>query len=153
MNVLKLKWRHWMIWGIALPILYLANWSVTPEIVGVRRLESYFRPKGQMLFDSVVWKRKSPGFSTQRYEMVDDILSKRLQLGLDRRAVEAILGEPDLAAVRSVTEVELSYNLASQEDYPARSFFFPWRLGNLELWILLLRFRDDRLYSMEVLPT
>jgi len=119
----------------------------------VTKLESFFRPKGKLQFDSNKWKQKQPSSWGERYEMVDDLLRKQLRPGLNRQQVDDLLGKPDVDAPRGAGEVELSYSLASQKDYPARSVLFPGRLENLELWILLLRFRDGKLYSMEVVPT
>jgi hypothetical protein len=42
------------------------------------------------------------------------------------------------------------YMLASQKDYPARSFLFPGRLQNLENWTLAVGFRNGRAYSATV---
>ncbi len=138
---------------IALAVLYGANWMFTPEVISVTKLESFFRPKGKLQFDSNKWKQKQPSSWGERYEMVDDLLRKQLRPGLSRQQVDDLLGKPDVDAPRGAGEVELSYSLASQKDYPARSVLFPGRLENLELWILLLRFRDGKLYSMEVVPT
>jgi len=147
--------KHRWLWAaaIALVLLYGANWMVTPEVVGVTKLESVFRPQGKLAFDSNKWKQKQESPWGERYEMVDDLLRKQLRLGLSRQEVEELLGKPDVDAPRGAGELELSYSLASQKDYPARSVLFPGRLENLELWILLLRFRDGRLYSIEVVPT
>ena len=138
---------------IALVVLYGANWMFTPEVVSVTKIESFFRPKGKLQFDSNKWKQKQASSWGERYGMVDDLLRKQLRLGLSRQEVEDLLGKPDVDAPRGAGELELSYNLASQKDYPARSILFAGRLGNSELWILLLRFRDGRLYSIEVVPT
>lgn len=147
----KYRWP-WAV-AIALVLLYGANWMFTPEVVSVTKLESFFRPKGKLQFDSNKWKQKQPSSWGERYEMVDDLLRKQLRPGLSRQEVEDLLGKPDVDTPRGAGELELSYNLASQKDYPARSLLFPGRLENLELWILLLRFRDGRLYSVEVVPT
>lgn len=138
---------------VAVVALYGANYLFTPDIVGITQLESFFRPKGELRFDSNKWKQKQASSWGERYKMVDDILRNQLQPGRSRQEVEDLLGKPDIAAPRDGGELELHYNLASQKDYPARSLLFPGRLQNLELWILLLRFRDGRLYSAEVVPT
>ena len=80
------------------------------------------------------------------------VYSTDLDLVLSDMAANTV-GQADITAPRDAGEVEMHYTLASQKDYPARSVLFPGRLGNLELWILLLRFRDGRLYSAEVVPT
>lgn len=138
---------------IAFVAVYAANWMFTPEVVSVTKLESIFRPKGKLPFDSNKWKQKQASSWGERYQMVDDLLRKQLRVGLTRQEVENLLGKPDVDAPRGDGELELSYSLASQKDYPARSVLFPGRLENLELWILLLRFRDGRLYSIEIVPT
>ncbi|MGC8990120.1 MAG: hypothetical protein ACP5MD_08370, partial [Verrucomicrobiia bacterium] len=43
---------------IALVVLYGANWMFTPEVISVTKLESFFRPKGKLQFDSNKWKQK-----------------------------------------------------------------------------------------------
>ncbi|MGA4579899.1 hypothetical protein [Limisphaera sp. VF-2] len=149
-GVFNYRW----IWAvvITLTLLYGANWFLTPEIVGIRKLESAFRPKGKRQCDSQKWKQKEPSSWGERYEMVDDLLRKHLHSGLTREEVEGLLGKPDVEAIRGDGELELSYSLASQKDYPARSVLFPGVLQNLELWVLLLRFRGGQLYSAEVVP-
>lgn len=138
---------------VAVILLYGANYMFTPDIVGITQLESFFRPKGESHFEATKWKQKEKSSWGERYKMVDDLLKTRLRLGLSQREVEDLLGKPDIAAPREDREMELHYNLASQKDYPARSVLFPGRLQNLELWILLLRFRDGRLHSVNVVPT
>jgi hypothetical protein len=139
--------------AVAVVVLYGANYMFTPDIVGITQLESFFRPKGALQFDSIKWKQKEKSAWGERYKMVDDLLKTQLRPGRSQQEVEDLLGKPDIAAPRDGGELELHYNLASQKDYPARSVLFPGRLQNLELWILLLRFREGRLYSVEVVPT
>jgi len=143
-----------LMWGaVAVVVLYDANYMFTPDIVGITQLESFFRPKGELQFDSTKWKQKEVSSWGERYKMVDDLLKNQLRSGRSRQEIEDLLGKPDIAAPREGGEMELHYNLGSQKDFPSRSVLFPGRLGNLELWILLLRFRDGRLYSVEVVPT
>ena len=143
-----------LMWGIAaVAVLYAVNYIFTPEIVGITKLETFFRPKGELKFESETWKQKQPSSWGERYGMVDDLIRTHLALGRSQQEVEALLGKPDIAAPLDGGEVILCYALASQKDYPARSILFPGRLGNLEPWILRLRFRDGRLYLMEVVPT
>jgi hypothetical protein len=85
---------------IALAVLYGANWMFTPEVISVTKLESFFRPKGKLQFDSNKWKQKQPSSWGERYEMVDDLLRKQLRPGLSRQQVDDLLGKPDVDAPR-----------------------------------------------------
>jgi hypothetical protein len=142
-----------MFGAVVVLLLYAANYMVTPEVVGITELEAFFRPKYELKFDSEKWKQPQAASWGERYKMVDDLLRTQLALGRSQREIEELLGKPDIAAPRDAGVFEMHYTLASQKEYPSRSILFPGRLGNLELWILLLHFRDGRLYSVQVVPT
>jgi hypothetical protein len=149
--------RHRWVWrtvGVLL-VLYGANWFFTPLFVSETTLESAFRPKGKLRFDPTKWREKPSRPWGVRYEMVDDLLTRFLRPGMTLREVIDLLGQPDLASEWPVGsgELDVHYNLGSQRDYPARSVLFPGRLANLELWVLDLRFRGERLYKVRVKPS
>jgi hypothetical protein len=144
------KWLNLCI--LATTFLYCANYFVTPEIVGVTKLEQFFRPKRATPFDSNNWKAASPT-SGERFKMVDELLKRRILQGRSRREIVELLGSPSIGTPANGIEVQMLYPLASQKDYPAHSFWFPGRLHNLEVWILLLRFREGRVYLAEVIAT
>jgi len=139
---------RWLWIGIgALAVLYCMNWLFTPEIVGIVKLEEFYRPKGRLKFDPEKWC--APSYFGQRYEMVDDLLQRCLPLGLSREEVESLLGPPHLVQLLE-EDTLVWYELGWRRDYPSRSIFFPGRLINVETWLLELRFRDGRLYAARV---
>lgn len=146
----KIKTLKWA--AAVVLVLYGANYMFTPEYIGITKLETYFRPKVGLQFDSSKWKQSQELSWGERYKMVDNLIQMYLIKGRSQHEIEDLLGKPDIAAPRENGEFEMHYTLASQREYPARSVFFPGRLGNLELWVLLLHFRDGRLYSVEVVP-
>jgi len=153
MNAKSPRAKQFIGTAVAVVVLYGANYVFTPEIVGVTKLESFFRPKGDLQFDHDKWRQKQAASWGERYKMVDDLLRNQPLSGRSQQEVEDLLGKPDIAAPRDNREIELHYTLASQKDFPARSVLFPGRMGNSELWILLLYFRDGRLYSASVVPS
>ena len=123
-------------------MLYVMTLTLAPVLISETQLEVFLRPKGEMVFDPVVWKRTTPG-DGERYKMVDDLLRRRLLVSRNQEEVLALLGEPNLVASIN-NEPALYYVLGSQSDYPARSSVLPLKLGNLESWILAVHFQGGR---------
>lgn len=142
----KYHWRWIAV--VAVLVLYGLNYVFTPDIVGITKLEVFFRPRGELQFDSDKWKKTPPG-GGERYKMVDDLLSKQLLLDRSPEEIKSLLGEPDIAALED-GEPAMYYMLGSQKDYPSRSLLFPGGLGNLENWTLAVRFRNGRAYLTTV---
>lgn len=136
-----------------LVLFYAANWMFTPELVGVVKLECIFRPRYKMPFDPDKWRNHENVKWGVRYEMVDQLLEKNFggQLTLDK--VYKLLGAPNIKSTRPSGEIDLMYNLGSQETYPSRSILFPGRLQNVELWVLMIRIRSNSVVSVKVVPT
>ena len=72
-----------------LAALYALNYFVTPEVIGVTRLEELARPRGRLDFNASRWQelRQAPG---QRYEMVDSLLSAKVLIGVDTTQVRSM---------------------------------------------------------------
>lgn len=139
--------------GLALILigLYGINYFVTPEMVGVAKLEICCRPRGQMKFDAEHWGRTTPT-SGERYAMVDDLLVTKAIINLDAEHIERLLGKPDL-----ITEKEderlLFYILGYQMAQPSRSIWWPGRFPNQDKWMLEIQLRGGRAYSARVFFT
>jgi hypothetical protein len=133
-------------------ILFALNWFVTPKFVGVTKLESKYRPKMRFPFDSAQWKRTQPS-SGDRYKMVDTLLEEVITIRDDFEKVEKLLGSPEITEKKENGEVYAIYTLGSQSQFPARSELFKWRLENSELWVLMLHFKQGKLWSFEVRPS
>lgn len=131
--------------------LYMVNYIVTPNLIGIVNLELYCRPRGKLKFDSEIWKQAEPASRT-RYEMVDDLLDSGLLRNLDVTQIEGLLGKPDL-----VSDVDgeklLVYYLAYQRDYPSKSVFFPYIFSNFDQWMLEIRIRNGKCYLAKVFFT
>jgi hypothetical protein len=143
--------RRFIMVGVAIPVLYLVNLFVTPELVGPNRLEILCRPRGSMEFDASLWNT-SPAVwgESKRYEMVDNLLAKGRLIGLSEPDLKKLLG--DANSVGNVSDDEaLYYNLARQKDYPARSIWFPGAFPNHEIWILEVVLRQGKVHSARVL--
>lgn len=132
----------------ALPVLFLLNYMLTPALVGENRLEEFFRPRGEMAFDSAAWRETSPA-AGKRYEMTDDLLASGRLLGLTETQVKALLGEPNSTGDEEGEKV-LVYHLAKQRDYPAKSLWFPGFFPNHEAWMLAVRVRNGSAQSAKV---
>ena len=170
-------------------LLYALNYFVTPIILGVRALESSFRPGSSQPFDSKVWKdsglilnggigKWSPSYG-RRYAMIDDLLAKHLVVGMEASDVSRILGNPDAGLTdKRELEAELSavgnqsglfdrspakeilrspddiaywaYHLGSQQQYPARSMWFPGVFANGEGWKLLVKIKDGKVDALSI---
>ncbi len=118
--------------------LYVINSAVTPLLVSARTLEPVFRPRIGAPFDASKWKAASFD-SGEKFAMVDT-LPKRLR-GKQRAQVVTLVGEPDCAYKRDSVEV-LIYHLASQRQFPAKSWLFPWAFPNAEAWALQLKLKE-----------
>lgn len=129
-------------------VLYILNMAFTPDIVGITNLEIYYRPKGNMEFRIKKW-REAGQASGDRYEMVDDLMERKILMGLNKDEIMKMLGDPSLIS-RKDEELIMYYMLGSQEDYPARSLFFPLVLGNVEGWTLAIHLRNGHAYSTEI---
>jgi hypothetical protein len=138
--------------GLAfLAALYAANYSLTPELVGVVKLEEHCRPRGQLEFDSESWKQTSPA-SGKRFEMVDSLLESGSLLNLDATQIETLLGKADIVSDQQA-EKQFVYLLADQCAFPAKSLFFPGLFANLDQWWLEIRLRDGKTYLARVFFT
>jgi hypothetical protein len=145
--------RKWIGRGfVILLILYAYNYAFTPYIIGVTKLEAHFRPTGNLHFDSRIWKSAIPA-GGERYEMVDDLLRRGGLFERTENEIKGLLGKPDIATSSDDGTVEMHYTLASQKTYPARSFLFPRRFGNSELWTLVIRLREGRVNCVKVIAS
>ena len=152
-NSVRRSGSHLAFWvAFSILILFALNWVVTPEFVGVTKLESKYRPKMRFPFDAAQWKRTQPS-SGERYKMVDTLLEKVIEIGDDFEKVERLLGSPEITEKRESGEVYAHYTLGSQSQFPAHSALFKWRLENSELWVLLLHFKQGKLWSFAVVPS
>ena len=84
--------------------------------------------------------------------MVDDLLARRVVIGLDRNQVEKLLGTPDLVNERGGEEY-LFYILGDQRDYPAKSIWFPGVFPNNDRWMLEIRLGNGKVYLANVFFT
>jgi hypothetical protein len=134
-----------------LPALYAVNYFVTPDLVGVIKLEERCRPLGKLKFNSGIWKQATPS-SGKRFEMVDDLLAAVTLINLDTNQVENLLGEPDIVSDQQ-GEIQFVYVLGDQRKYPARSIWFPCLFANLDRWMLEVRLRNEKVYFARVFFT
>jgi hypothetical protein len=138
--------------GLAsLAALYAVNYFVTPDLIGVVKLEEHCRPRGKLKFDSENWKQAAPT-SGKRFEMVDNLLASGLLLNLDATQVETLLGKADIVSDQQ-GEKQFVYLLADQRAFPAKSVFFPGFFANLDQWMLEIRLRDGKTYLARVFFT
>ncbi len=113
-------------------IAYVANYCITPRLVGVSNLKLQMRPRCNSQFDTIRWRDSNPT-KGQRYAMVDDLMERRLLLGKTEAGVSELLGEP-MARKQTGRETMLYYTLSSQDVYPARSWLFPGLFGTFDNW-------------------
>jgi hypothetical protein len=132
-------------------LFYVMNYFVTPDVVGVARLEEHFRPRGKSKFISQFWKEARAG-SGHRFEMVDDLIKGNSLMGLDLNQVKDLLGNPDLFTNHQ-SENELFYMLADQKMYPAKSIWFPGLFANQDRWMLQVRLRNGKVFLAKVFFT
>jgi hypothetical protein len=136
--------------------LYLANYFVTPAVVG-EQLEISFRPHLRSLFDPRTWKKAGPEIPAtpahvhygKRFEMVDDLMRSGLLAGAREQRVMELLGTPESTGEQSGTK-SFYYFLADQRQYPARSIWFPGVFANLDRWMFEVRFRNGRVVLARV---
>lgn len=134
-----------------LPALYAVNYFVTPDLVGITKLEEQCRPHGQLKCDSETWKQTAPT-SGKRFEMVDDLLAAGALISLDASQVESLLGKADIVSDQQ-GEKQFVYVLGDQRAYPARSIWFPRLFANLDRWMLEVRLRNGKAYFAKVFFT
>jgi len=116
----------WLIFGV--------NYIVGLVFIGVPTLELAFRPRRSVPFESESW-RSATFASGTRYTMAQDlILSDRLR-GMTTAEVLAMLGPPVRWRRSEFVEI-LTYELAAQQQYPARSWLYPWLFPNTGSWEL-----------------
>lgn len=133
---------------------YLLNYLLAPVLVG-EKLEIYFRPKYERPFDSKIWKQTSFGSTTNsglRYEMFDDLISKKFAPQTDESELIALLGDADSVSLIDGDRC-LFYVLGDQRQYPVKSFLFPWRFSNFDRWMLEVRFGRGKLVSWKIFFT
>jgi hypothetical protein len=136
---------------VLLPTLYVVNYFVTPDLIGVTKLEERCRPRGKLKFDSEAWKQAAPT-SGKRFEMVDDLLKRDTLLNLDANQVENLLGKADITSEQQ-GEKRFVYVLGDQRAYPARSIWFPRLFANLDRWMLEVRLRNGKVFFVKVFFT
>lgn len=146
--VLSVQWRFVAVGLAALLVLFSLNYVFTPALVGEDRLEEFFRPRGEMAFDSPTWRESSIA-AGKRYEMTDDLLDSGRLIGLTETQVKVLLGEPNSMGDEDDERV-LVYHLAKQRDYPAKSLWFPRFFPNHEAWMLAVRVRNGSAQSAKV---
>jgi len=105
-----------------LPTLYAMNYLVTPDLIGVTKLDELCRPRGKLKFDSETWKQ-APSTSGIRFEMVDDLLKTDAFLNLDANQVKSLLGNADIVS-NVQDEKQFVYMLGDQRACQARSIWF-----------------------------
>lgn len=145
------KTRFFAIVSVAVLLIYCLNYFLTPCFVGVKRLESFFRPRGTEKFNSQTWKFASP-FSGERYQMADDLIQSRILLHRDRADVETLLGKPDLIYEQE-GETHYTYTLGGQRKIPVRSVWFPGWFANIDRWLLDIRFINGKVCGMKLYAT
>ncbi|MCX8156728.1 MAG: hypothetical protein N3J91_09825 [Verrucomicrobiae bacterium] len=136
---------------VLLPTLYAANYFVTPNLIGVTKLEERCRPRGKLKFDSETWKQAAPT-SGRRFEMVDDLLKADTLFNLDANQVENLLGKADIVSDQQ-GEKQFVYVLGDQRAYPARSIWFPRLFANRDRWMLEVRLRNGKVSFAKVFFT
>ena len=131
-------------------LLYWINYNVTPDLIGPNRLEIFCRPRGNLKFDSKLWK-DSPYIleRSKRYEMVDDLLSRSLLIGLNESGIQRLIGHPNTSNDTNGVGIYVYY-LARQKDYPAKSIWFPGQFPNHEAWMLEIIFKGGKATSARV---
>ena len=131
--------------------LYAINYFVTPDLVGIVKLEERCRPRGKLKFDSGTWKNATPA-SGKRFEMVDDLLAEGALTNVDANQIEGLLGKADIVTNQQ-GEQQLVYMLGDQRAFPASSIWFPYLFANLDRWMLEIRLRNGKAYFAKVFFT
>jgi hypothetical protein len=137
--------------GLSLPLLYCANYFITPNVVGIVRLETGCRPRGGVRFDSGKWKEPSAS-AGKRYEMVDSLLADGILPGVNVAQLRDLLGRPDMTQQKDGDQL-LFYMLGTQNTFPSRSFWFPGLFANCDRWFLEIRLHGGKVESARVFFT
>lgn len=151
MNKTSTRELSFLVKGIVcLLAIFILNYLVTPIFVGENKLEEFFRPRGKLDFDPLMWKSAAMD-SGKRYEMVDSLLDSRQLLGLSDLRVKQILGEPSALNFTEQGDKVMTYYLSRQRNYPASSFLFPYFFPNHEIWMLSLLLTNRNVESAKVI--
>jgi hypothetical protein len=137
--------------ALLLPGVYVLNYFLTPDLVGIAELEVNCRPPGKARFDSDIWRQASIS-SGKRYEMVDDLLASKRIINLDSTQIEKLLGKPDLVSNKDGEEL-LFYILGDQRTHPSKSVWFPGLFPNNDRWMLEVRLRQKKASAARVFFT
>lgn len=75
--------------------------------------------------------------------MANDLVARRRLSNRSHREVSVMLGTPDNEYKQDEALTIMVYGLASQQDFPASSRFFP-SFWNTEAWMLEIHLKGDR---------
>ena len=131
----------------AVAALFIANIVVTPKLIGVSALESFFRPRLREAFDSARWRAASLE-SGQRYAMAGELLKSRRLAGARTNDIAAVLGPPDGTSQNPAKE--WLYYLAPQKLFPSRSILFPAVFWNMDAWTLVIVIENGAATNMRI---
>lgn len=125
--------------------LYIGNYLITPRLVGETQLEALLRPRVYRPFSRDEW-RDQKSYGLAKYSIANELCRTRLLIDLDQTLILEMLGEPTF---RDHTGADPAwyYEVARQDDLPAKSWLFPGRLLNCEKWALRLDFGGNRVLS------
>ena len=135
---------------VALCILFLANYVLSPLIIGIPRLESVCRPRFKSGFNVDKWKSASYD-SGVRYIMANGLLANDKLVGLSKEQVIELLGNPTRRSTNNVDEELLHYELASQQQYPASFWLYPRLFPNVESWVLIVKVNRGSVVSGSII--
>jgi hypothetical protein len=138
--------------ALALGVLLVANYVLSPIIIGLPRLASACRPSVKSAFNSGAWKAANVD-SGIRYGMANQLIQNRALIGLAEEHVIELLGKPTRRSVNQGDGDLFEYELAAQQQYPASCWLYPRLFPNVESWVLVIRLKNGLVAEVSIRGT